>query len=248
MRLVQAHIELARAEIPAILENVKAVAVAVGVAIGFALFALTLFAIGWFLWAGEWLFGSMGWGVVHGVALAVSVIVACVGLVLSEPTGTIVRDAVVSVLVGIVAAIVFGLNLTNAAWQRVTDAIAPAGIAAEWQLLVVAIGVSAAALAVVGLVVGAVRAGIRGLFGGLVLGAILGAAIGAFTAITFGPQVGVALGLLAAYVAFVVLQGIGIARRGVDPAAFQARFYPTQTIETAKETMEWLKTQSPGGR
>ena len=246
--MVQAHIDLARAEIPAILENVKAVALAAGVALAFALFALTLLAIGSFLWAGEWLFGSMGWGVVHGTALSAAIIVACVGLILAEPSRTIVRDLVVSVLVGVVVSVVLGASLTNAAWQRVTDAVAPSGIAPEWQLLAVAVVASAAVLGVVGLVVGAVSAGLGGLVRGAVLGVILGAFVGAFTAIAFGPQVGIALGVTAAFIAFIALQGIGIARRGVDPAAFQARFYPTQTIETAKETMEWLKAQSPAGR
>jgi hypothetical protein len=204
--------------------------------------------IGSTLWAGEWLFGSMGWGVVHGTALSVAVIVACAGLILAESTGTIVRDAVVSVIVGIVASVVLGLNLTNTAWQRVTDAIAPTSIAPEWQLLAVAVAVSAVVIGALGLVVGAVRGGIGGLMRGLIVGVVLGAGIGAFTAITFGWQVGIALGITAAYIAFIALQGIGIARRGVDPAALQARFYPTQTIDTAKETMEWLKAQSPAGR
>lgn len=217
-------------------------------ALGFALFALTLIAIGSFLWAGEWLFGSMGWGVVHGTGLSAAIIVACVGLILAERSGTIVRDAVVSVIVGVLLSIELGLALTNAAWAEVTKAVAPSSIAPEWQLLVVAVVASAAILGIIGLLVGAVRGGIGGSFRGLILGAIVGAAIGAFTAITFGWQVGIALGVTAVFVVFIALQAIGIARRGVDPAAFQARFYPTQTIETAKETMEWLKAQSPAGR
>jgi hypothetical protein len=218
------------------------------VALGFALFAVSLISIGTFLWAGEWLFGSLGWGVVHGALLSGCVIVAAVGLILAERTGTIARDGVISVVIGVVVGLVFGLALTNAAWQRVTDAIAPTSIAMEWQLLVVAVVVSAVVLGVLGLIVGVARGGLGGLFGGLILGAVLGAAVGAFTAISFSSQVGAALGVTAALLAFIVLQAVGIARRGVDPAAFQARFYPTQTIDTLKETVEWLKAQTPAGR
>jgi hypothetical protein len=218
------------------------------VAFAFALFAVSLLAIGTTLWSGEWLFGSMGWGVVHGTLFAGGVIVVAVGLILAEPTRSIARDAIVSVVIGIVVGIVFGMALTNAAWQRVTDAIAPTSIAPEWQLLAVAVGISAVVIGALGLIVGAARGGASGLFSGLVLGILLGAAIGAFTAISFSPQVGAALGVAAALLAFIVLQAVGIARRGVDPAALQARFYPTQTIDTLKETMEWLKAQTPAGR
>ncbi len=247
-RLIQAHIELARTEIPAIIDNVKAVALAASVALGFALFAATLIAIGTFLWAGEWIFGSMGWGVVHGTALSVAIIVACAGLILAETRGTILRDSILAFLIGVVLSFVFGLSLTNRGWQALTNAIAPTSIAPQWQLLVVAVVTSLVVLGVVGLVVGGVRGGGGGLVGGLVLGVILGVLVGAFTAIDFGWQVGVALGVTGGLIAFTVLQAIGIARRGVDPAAFQARFYPTQTIDTMKETLEWLKEQSPAGR
>jgi hypothetical protein len=41
--------------------------------------------------------------------------------------------------------------------------------------------------------------------------------------------------------------GIDLARTGVDVEALKARFYPTQTIETSKETLEWLQSRMPRG-
>ena len=38
-----------------------------------------------------------------------------------------------------------------------------------------------------------------------------------------------------------------IARTGVDVEALKARFTPTQTIETSKETLEWLQSKMPPG-
>ena len=41
--------------------------------------------------------------------------------------------------------------------------------------------------------------------------------------------------------------GADIARTGVDTDALEARFYPTQTIETSKETLAWLQSKMPPG-
>ena len=38
-----------------------------------------------------------------------------------------------------------------------------------------------------------------------------------------------------------------IARTGVDVEALQARFTPTRTIETSKETLAWLLSKMPHG-
>jgi hypothetical protein len=38
-----------------------------------------------------------------------------------------------------------------------------------------------------------------------------------------------------------------MARSGVDVEALKARFMPTQTIETSKETLAWLQSKMPPG-
>ena len=43
------------------------------------------------------------------------------------------------------------------------------------------------------------------------------------------------------------MMGIDIARTGVDLDDLKARFYPTQTIETSKETLAWLQSKMPPG-
>ena len=40
---------------------------------------------------------------------------------------------------------------------------------------------------------------------------------------------------------------IDVARTGIDVEALKQRFTPTQTIETSKETLEWLQTRMPPG-
>lgn len=62
-----------------------------------------------------------------------------------------------------------------------------------------------------------------------------------------GVRVGVGLGLTVLLIAWPILAGYGVARRGIDTEALKARFYPTQTIETTKETIEWVRERTPLG-
>ena len=63
-----------------------------------------------------------------------------------------------------------------------------------------------------------------------------------------GAQVSVALGLLTLFAAWPVLIGLDVGRTGIDTDALKARFFPTQTIETTKETIEWVRERTPLGR
>ena len=42
--------------------------------------------------------------------------------------------------------------------------------------------------------------------------------------------------------------GLEVSRRGVDAEALKARFLPRQTMDTTKETIEWVRAQTPLGR
>ena len=76
-RLAQAHLDLAKAEAASIADEVKKVAAYVGIAIAVVIFAVILAVIGTSLFVGEWLLGSIGWGVLHGVLLFIAIAVAC---------------------------------------------------------------------------------------------------------------------------------------------------------------------------
>jgi hypothetical protein len=56
-----------------------------------------------------------------------------------------------------------------------------------------------------------------------------------------------ALSVFVALVAWPIAAGFGVARHGIDTDALKARFYPTQTIETTKETIEWVRARTPLG-
>jgi hypothetical protein len=111
------------------------------------------------------------------------------------------------------------------------------------------------------LVVGVVIWAVVGLLGGIVVGlrmdggaavaafggAVVGALLGAVSAIDAGANVGVAIGITVGYVAWIAAMAVDVAGTGVDTEALKARFTPTQTIETSKETLAWLQSKMPPG-
>ncbi|MEJ7697567.1 MAG: hypothetical protein WKF78_13350 [Candidatus Limnocylindrales bacterium] len=56
----------------------------------------------------------------------------------------------------------------------------------------------------------------------------------------FGVRVGIGLGIAVGYLAWIVLMVADIVSSGVNLDTLKARFYPSQTIDTSKETLEWL--------
>jgi hypothetical protein len=245
MALVMAHVELAKAEMSAIGGEVARVAGLVGGAIVLVLFAVSLLVIGGSLFLAEWLFGSMGWGIVHGMLLFVGLAVAFGLSAVGIRVGRLGRSAFVALLIGVLTAIVLGLNMPNQLYTLIGDAALP-GVEAGVRPLVVGLLIWAG----IGLLVG-IAAAFRLRDAGSRIAALLGltlvgALFGAFTAITFGGQVGIALGVTAAYLSWIILMAVDASRTGIDVEGLQARFTPTQTIEISKETLEWLKRRLPG--
>jgi hypothetical protein len=247
-RLVDAHVELARAEFADISDAIKRVVMYAGIAIGAAIFAGLLVAIGTPLFLGEWLFRSIGWGILLGLLLMLAIVVAAVVLALKSSRGPGVgRPFFAAALIGIVVGVVLGLDLTNRGWTALGDAIATNLDPASRPLLL-AVGILAAIGAVVGLVGGLAGAGGRVGGAGLVGGAVLGALLGALTAIATGPRVGAAIGVAVGLIAWIGLMGVGLARNGVDTDEMKHRFWPERTIEVTKETIEWARERIPRTR
>ena len=148
-----------------------------------------------------------------------SVLVVLVWLALGAVTGLLVARAmtlnntterVVVVLSLIVGGLVLGaiLALLIPAW----------------------IGIIAGAIIAGVILGGAAASAVHGRDGALVtLGSLVGLILfGAFTAITFGPRVGAAIGVAVGYLAWMAFMGADIARTGIDIEALKNRFYPVQ--------------------
>ena len=238
---VRAHIELAKAELEDVKNEVGRAAGLAGLAVAVAILASLLLAIGGILFTGEWIFGSIGWGVLLGVELLLAVAVTAILVALRVPG--LGRDVAASFVLGLVVALVLGFSLPNLLFTSIGDALA-LGVDPAVRPLVVGVVLVAIVGALVGLVIG-VRAGggAGGILGGLLGGAVSGALFGAFLAITFGLRVGSALGFATFFLAWPVLMGLRTQRQGIDMEALKARFYPAITIDTTKESIEWAKAR-----
>ena len=188
-----AHIELAKAELSAIGGEIARAAALGGIAIAVVLLAGILFVVGMALFTSEWLLGSMGWGILHGVLLFAGIATACGLSIVGVSGGRIGRWLALAVVIGILVSIVFALDLPNQLYTAIGDNFVTS-IEPGVRPLVVGLVL----WGVIGLLVGVglafrlTSAGSR--FGAIVGLALAGAAFGAFTSIMFSVQVGVGIG------------------------------------------------------
>ncbi len=236
--LVRAHIDLATAELNEIKGEVARAAALGAAAIGCLVVSGILLPIGGILFLGEWIFGSIGWGVLHGTLFLLVMAVAAVIAALRSGVG---RPLLLALLIGIAASVVFGASATNRLWTALGDA-SGLGVDPVVRPLVVALVVTGVIGALAGASAGS-RAGSAG--SGLIGGLVAGLLVGALSAIAFEPRAGVALGIAIGLLASIALMAANLARSGTDTEALKARFWPQATIDTTKETIEWAKARSP---
>jgi hypothetical protein len=237
--LVSAHVALLKAEISEIAGQIGKMATIGGIVFALLLTMFNMLYIGGFLFMGEWLFGSMGWGLAQGVLFAISLSVVLVLLMV----GASVARALVSVLIAIVLFVLLAVVLgTNIAYDTAK---------AVGANLPFPINSAPAVGSLAGLVIGGLlfaillgRAfGRGGFIGGLVVGGLLGFIFGlpvGSAPWTWPPAWGFAfcLGLL-----LWPLINFSLAWPALDVGAYFSRLYPKQTLETVTETREWLSNQ-----
>jgi hypothetical protein len=242
-RLFRAHVDLAKAELSEIVDEVKRMVALIAAAIGVLVLAGFLFALGLILFLGEWLFGSIGWGVLLGVLLLVDVAVVAILLALDIKSQRIGSSFVVALIAGVIVGVVLGLDLTHRGWTALGDTVA-AYYDASSRTVLLALGASAGVGAVLGLLA-RMRGGVGSAIGGLLLGAIVGALIGGLTVISLPATVGAAIGVLVTLVTWPILAARDVMQTGVDGEAIMKKFTPDETIEITKETIEWVRARVP---
>jgi hypothetical protein len=242
-RLARAHVDLARAEAGEIVGEVKRIVGLAAAAVGLLLVVAVLLFVGGVLFLGDWLFGSIGWGVLLGTLLLIDLAVVAALLAVGIAGSRLGRDVVIAVVIAVATGLVLGFDLTHRAWSALADAVVPT---ADPGLRVTAVAVLALAIVAAAVAfVARLRGGVGAAFGAAVGAAVLGAIVGLITAASIAPQVGAALGALVGLLAWPALSGMGVARRGVDGEALKAKFTPDETIDEAKETIEWVRARLP---
>ena len=242
-RLFQAHVDLAKAELADIVDEVRRMVALIGAAIGVAILASLLFGLGLMLFLGEWLFGSIGWGVLLGTLLLLDIAVVAVLLALDVTGRRLATSFGIAVIVGVVVGVVFGFNLTNRGWTALGDTVA-SYYDASTRTVLLAVGSLAGVGAVLGLLA-TIRNGAGAAIAGIIAGGVIGALLGALTVVTLPPTVGAALGVLVALIVWPVLAARDLMRTGVDGEAIKKRFTPDTTIGLTKETIEWVRARMP---
>lgn len=77
------------------------------------------------LFLGDWIFGSIGWGLLHGLLFLTAVGIAAVVVALGVEAQAAVRCLAIGVIAGLVVGVVLGLNLTNRGWGLAGDSLLP---------------------------------------------------------------------------------------------------------------------------
>jgi hypothetical protein len=211
------------------------------------LFAGMLVPVGLTLFLGEWVFGSMGWGIVHGTELSVLgaaiILVVALGMDRSVTAGSLV----IGLIAGLLVAVVLALNLTNRAWTWLGDQVA-GNIAADSRPLVVAVVALAIVFGILGLLFGLLTGSLPNLLRAVVIGVLLGLLFGAVTAVAISVQVAAAIGLTIGLLVWTGALGFLAFRAGIDFEQLKSRFTPRETIDTTRETIEWIRERAPVGR
>jgi hypothetical protein len=242
-RLFRAHVDLAKAELSEIVDEVKRMVALIGAAIGVLVLAGLLFGIGLFLFLGEWLFGSIGWGVLLGTLLLVNIAIVAFLLALDVKGARLGSSLILAVVVGAVVGAVLALDLTHRGWTALGDSVA-SYYDASTRTVLLAVGVSAGVVAVLGFLA-RIRSGFGAAIGGLIVGGIVGALLGGLTVISMPSTVGAAIGVLVVLVLWPILSARDLMRTGVDGEAIMKKFTPDETIELTKETIEWVRARMP---
>jgi hypothetical protein len=243
-RLVRAHVGLAKTELGEIVDEVKRMVALGALALALVLMVGLLLTLGGILFLGEWIFGSIGWGVLLGTFLLLDLAVVAVLVALGVAGGRLGITFIVAAAIGVVVGLVLGLDLTHRGWSALGDSIAPTFDPASRARNIAVIALAGFG-GLLGLIAG-FRAGRGGgAIAGLVGGGILGALIGLLTSTEIPPTVGAAIGTWVTLIAWPVLAGRNVMRTGIDGEALRQRFVPDQTIELTKETIDWVRARTP---
>ena len=244
-RLLRAHVDLGKAELGEIVDNVKKLVGLGLVALALLFLAAMLLLFGGLLFLGEWLFGSIGWGVLLGTLLLIDLALVALLAALDVSLRRIGISFLLGAAIGVGIGLVLGFDVLHQGWRALGDAVAQPVFADEPTRTVMTAVIGLALVAGILGFIGGVRSGIGAGIMGFIAAGVLGAIIGWITATPVSAQVGAALGVLVALIAWPIFAGLDVMRTGIDGEEMARKFTPDETINLTKETIEWVRARTP---
>jgi hypothetical protein len=258
--LVSAHFKLLSAELSEIIDRAKVALALVGIALVLVFLAGMLVCVGSILWLDEWVFGSIGWGVIHGGLLLIAIAVTLVLFVVPRAAPQIGLAFAVALVAAVALFVVLWLQWSSRAWGWVGDNFFGSlawpfdghAVSAADRPIAAGVIVLAAGFGFVGVIAGlAVGSGVlRRLGTAIGLGAaaaILGGLLGALLGVPMSWGIAIAVAFVWFLILYLALAAFFVLSQA-DFTELKNRFIPNKTIETTKETIEWVRQQMPLGR
>jgi hypothetical protein len=258
--LVSAHFKLLSVELSEIMEEIKRAAALAGAALGLIVLAALTLSIGSILWLDEWVFGSIGWGALHGSTFLIAVAVTLAMLIVPHASPRLGLAALVALVAAVVVFVILWLELSSRAWGWVGDSFFGwltwpfdgHAVASSDRPIAAGVIVLAALFGVVGAIVGVVvESGvsnrIASAIGVGIIGVVVGGLLGALLGVPMSCAIAIAVALALFLILYTILAAIFVLKNA-DFEELKNRLMPSQTIETTKETIEWVREQMPLGR
>jgi hypothetical protein len=228
----------------------KELGIIIGLAAGaltLALLTLILLYVGTFLFMGDWLFGSMGWGIIHGTLLAG----ALIGIIAVNLAGGQIGAYLWGVVWGVLVAVLLSLLLISNLLREAAVAGAEAvenDIPLHPHLLPTVVGfvVGAAILAVAALIAGW-RSDWK--YGSPLVMTIIGIGLGGFVGMLFAstvydnPNGVVGLGIMVGLIVWISVGAWLASRRGFDPEARYESLVPRESMASFETTRTFMEQQ-----
>jgi hypothetical protein len=244
-RLLRAHVDLARAEKDEIVDQLKVLAAMAGVVFVLALLVGNLLYIGGFLFLGEWLFGSMGWGLAHGVLFAAAMIVVLVTAILGASARVAVTSFALALVLTIGIAVLLWSNVIHFGLESVARQLVAPFNTGEALAFIIGAVIFGLLMLVVLVRVRDSFSGKRGLamaLGGLLIVALVGGILGFVLGSTWTIAPAMGFAITVGLILWIAIH-VGRTRGDLDPTERFARLKPQQSIDAANETKAWLEEQ-----
>jgi hypothetical protein len=252
MRMLDAHITLLRAELAI---TGKELGIILGLALGavvIAVLAAILLYVGSFLFFGELLFGSMGWGIIHGTLLAAAVVGFVAINLAGGQVGRYGWGAAIGVAVAVVFAAVLLSNVGNTGGEAIKDRLSDTFVTEDlpfgeaWLVTLSGLVLGGLVALIIAAVIGW-RSQLRGgaLIGASVAGFLLGGFVGAIWLSTryAAPDGVLGLAITIGFLTWIIAGAILAARAGFDPEARYANLVPRESIAAFEQTKDFMSEQ-----